>query len=250
MVTPWDVGRLMGPMPDVLGLIGLPIAVATPVLVTVAAPVVQPLRRTYGRLAADSAEAVTAARATLEAAARGLRFEEEVRARVLTELQRTMPGSPVSAAPWSIGYTYGEPSYAGLSRSVDTLLEIKILEPRLDGGDGINPALRLGVHARIRLIDTRKGRELYYDYLEYRGPSTRPFVEWAEDDARALRDEVQQCVTALAAEIVAQVFVRPSTQRVDAAGLAVTGIRHRPLSSPAAVQPPMPPVRPIRMAQR
>jgi hypothetical protein len=107
-----------------------------------------------------------------------------------------------------------------------TVLEIKCHQPGLVGSEAMNPRLAVSVDVRVRLLDAASGREIYYDYLQYRGPKRR-FAEWAAIDAQPLRDELESCCRKLADEIVAQAFVRPDTASVDAVALAQSGIRRK-----------------------
>ncbi len=104
-----------------------------------------------------------------------------------------------------------------------------VYEPNVSGREGINPGLRLSLGLRVRLIDARSDRELYYDYLDYRG-SKHTLVIWAADDARLFRAEIEQCLAHLSTEIVAQILTRPSTEIADRDALAAVGIERRPPS--------------------
>ena len=84
---------------------------------------------------------------------------------------------------------------------------------------------RLGL--RVRIVDARSGRELYYDYLDYRG-SKHTLVSWAADDARLFHDEIERCLANLSREIVAQLLTRPSLEIIDRSALAAHGIERRP----------------------
>ena len=93
------------------------------------------------------------ARTTMDAAVAPVRFEQQLRERLTSELKQKTPSATLAASP----------------RAADTLLELMVYEPNVSGREGINPGLRLSLGLRVRLIDARSGRELYYDYLDYRG---------------------------------------------------------------------------------
>jgi hypothetical protein len=196
-----------GPAAAVLGAI----AVATPVLVLGGTPVWQEARRIVCRLAADSAERVATARTTMDTAVADVRFEEQLRNRLAAELTQKAPAVP------QVPYR----------RDARTILEIMAYEPSITGREGTNPGLALHLGLRVRLLAARTQAELYYDYLDYRS-ATHTLVEWAADDARIFRAELERCLAQLSAEIVAQLFVRASAEIVDSDGLAALGISRRP----------------------
>lgn len=248
-VSPADVGKHVIPALAFDAPVAAAVCVAAPPVIMVAVPLAQELRRAYGLVVADSEKAVTAARATLEHVATALRFDAQLRTRVLADLRQSFPvlsAAGVEISPRASHRADGEPIYAVSARDADTILEIKILEPRVDGDEGINPGLALALHVRVRLLEARDRRELYYDYLEYRGAS-RTFVHWAADDARALREEIARCLAHVSGEIVAQVFLRPAGERADASQLAALGL-HRRATSPAT--PTFDPVGPPLRANR
>lgn len=197
------------------------------------------VRRFYGAVVADSDGAVARARAALAQASPAGDFERRLGASVLAHARRARPATrplalarpvlPLSASrkgQVSPGHVT-EADYSGLAaRGIDTVLEIKIHEPRLSGADRINPALALSFHARVRIVSARDGRELYYDYLEYRGEG-RTFVAWAEHDARAFRAEIDRAVASLASEIVAQALERERDVLVSSRQLADVGLVRR-----------------------
>ncbi len=212
LVTPRMVVAKTGPaysQADALVIGSL--AIATPLLVMGGAPLAQEIRRAYGLAAADSAAAVAAARVTMDAAVAPVRFEQELRERVSSELKQKTALTTLAPSP----------------RTADTLLELMVYEPSVSGREGINPGLRLSLGLRVRLIDARSGRELYYDYLDYRGPK-HTLVTWAAHDARLFREEIDRCLAHLSSEVVAQLFTRPNTDVAERHALAVAGIERRP----------------------
>lgn len=233
VVTPRMVAQKIGPVgggPE--AAVAGALCIATPIVVMAIAPFAQKLRRAYGLVVADTAPAVAAARATLDATVAGTRFEEQLRAQVLADLQRK--ASPVSVTVAS-GRDGAADQYTALARrGIDTVLEIAIYEPSLEGREGINPGLGLTVDVRVRLIMTQGGQELYYDYLEYRGSKHR-FTVWAANDAQPFRDELARCIARLSDEIVTQLFVRDPAAGADRAQLVALGLSRRP---PVQLAPP------------
>lgn len=218
LVTPRMVVAQTGPahsQADALVIGSL--AIATPMIVMAGAPLAQEMRRAYGLLVADSAPAVAAARTAMDAATAPLRFDEKLRARLVAELQRQSPQTTLAASP----------------RHADTILELMVYEPNVSGREGINPGLQLSLGLRVRLVDARSGRELYYDYLDYRSPK-RTLVTWAADDARLFHAEIERSLARLSGEIVAQLLTRPSTEIAQRGELAALGIERRP---PAVASP-------------
>lgn len=118
-------------------------------------------------------------------------------------------------------------------RIADTILELMVYEPNVSGREGINPGLQLSLGLRVRLVDARSGRELYYDYLDYRSDK-HTLVTWTKDDARLFHAEIERSIARLSGEIVAQVLTRPSTEIAHRVELAAQGIERRP---PAATSP-------------
>jgi hypothetical protein len=214
LVTPRMVVNQTGPAYSrVDGIVIGSLAVATPLLVMTGAPVAQEVRRAYGLFVADSPASVASARTAMDAAVTGLRFDEQLRARLASALTHSAP---------SVGT-------ATSRRNADTVLELMVYEPNLSGSEGINPGLRLSLGLRVRLLDACSGTELYYDYLDYRGPK-HTLVTWAAHDAQLFRAEIDRCVSQLSQEIVAQLFTRPANEIGDRATLAAVGIERRPPS--------------------
>ncbi len=199
-----------GPEAAIVGAVAL----TTPLLVMGGAPLAQEIRRAYGLVVADSAAVVAAARVTMDAAVAPVRFEQQLRERLTLDLKEKTALTTLAASP----------------RAADTLLELMVYEPNVSGREGINPGLRLSLGLRVRLIDARSGRELYYDYLDYRG-TKHTLVTWAANDARLFRAEIDRCLAHLSTEIVAQFLTRPSAEIGDRAELAAVGIERRPPSS-------------------
>ena len=191
------------------------VAYTSPAVIMGGAPLWQELRRAYGLTIADSAAEIAAARFTMDAAVAGVRFERLLRDRLVADLNQKAPAAAVVSS----------------LRDTDTVLELMVYEPNISSssGEGINPGLALHLGLRVRLLDARFGRELYYDYLDYRGPK-HTFVNWAADDAHVFHAELERSLAHLSAEVVAQFFTRPTEQPASRTALAALGIERRPPS--------------------
>ena len=217
LVTPRTVGRKLGGStggPEAL-VVGS-VALATPILVMGGAPLWQELRRGYGLVVADNASAVARASAVLKHAVSGLSFDQQLAERVRQALTDRAPAASTSSA----------------AHDADTVLELMVYEPNLSGSESINPGLQLSLGLRVRLLDRHTRGQLYYDYLDYRGPR-HTFVRWAADDARLFREELDRCLAHLSSEIAAQLFTRAPTEIPSRTALASLGLERRP-PSPAA----------------
>jgi hypothetical protein len=215
----------------VQGLVAIPggpaaaaaLAIATPVGLLLATPLAHEFYRGYALAAAGSEATISASRTQLDAATQGLALEELLRDRVETEL---------AAAPGGI-------AVASNRTVADTVLELMLFEPKIAGGEGPNPGLRLRFGLRVRLLEAATGRELHYDYIEYRGAAHR-FVEWADNDARVLHEEIGRCLAGLAREVTARLSGTPSRRE----SLAAEGITHRAeLSANRPINPMLVPPR-------
>lgn len=214
LVTPQMVGRQIGPVsggPE--ALVAGSVALTAPALIMGGAPLWQELRRGYGLLIADSPTAVARASSALQRTVADFRFEQQLAERAQHTLAVQMPTRV----------------HAAVVRGADTVFELMVYEPSLSGSEGINPGLQLCLGVRVRLLNARTRGQIYYDYLDYRGPR-RSFVRWAEDDARLFREELDRCLSHLCAEIVAQLFTRSPAEIPNRTALASLGIERRPPS--------------------
>jgi hypothetical protein len=94
-----------------------------------------------------------------------------------------------------------------LSQGADTALEIHVESAVLGGDGGINPKLALCVEARATLLRSRDGQQLYSCPVQYRSQG-RKFTEWAAQDAKLFRAELQKCYRDLSAAMVDQLVGR------------------------------------------
>ena len=94
------------------------------------------------------------------------------------------------------------------SQRIDTALEIQILNSGLKGNGGVNPALALCAEVRATLVRVRDGRELASVPLKYHSPKHK-FTQWAANDARLFREEIERCNQNVAEEIAKEIFNKP-----------------------------------------
>jgi hypothetical protein len=223
-IPPKRMAAVLGPViPPVPGFAqaGAALVLASPFALAIATPVAHELHRAYGLALAESETAVASAQAHLAKATRELAFDEVLRDRVEAELAAHLRGGTVVRD----------------RARADTVLELMVFEPRITGRESVNPELSLHLGLRVRLVEARTGRELYYDYLQYRGGQHR-FVRWGAEDRRVFADEIEQCLVRLAREVGRQLDGAPATP----SALALLGITHRATAS-GPVAPNRMPVR-------
>lgn len=211
IVMPWHVASLMGPAVDEASALILgACAVASPVLVTLGAPIAQPLRRACGQLITEPAAQVETGRATIDGAVAQLDYPQRLRREVLKALAVSAPRVPVAAS----------------REQADTVLELFVYEPNISGREGLNPRIGLNLGLRVRLLHASSGEELYYDYLDYHG-ARHKFANWVANDARVFHEEIDRSIANLTAEIVAQFFTRKYHAIPERADLRAHGIARR-----------------------
>ena len=93
------------------------------------------------------------------------------------------------------------------SRRAETALEIQVQKAVLAGDGEFNSKLALCVEARAAVVRTRDGQQLYSCPVQYRG-ERRKFTEWAAQDAKLFRAELQKCYHDLGAAMVEQLVSR------------------------------------------
>ena len=93
-----------------------------------------------------------------------------------------------------------------VSQGVDSILEISVLTVGLTGDWDVNPSLAMAITGRTRLIRAQDGTEIHASTLAQNG-GMRMFTEWAADDARLFREELDRGLQNLAEEIVREYFL-------------------------------------------
>jgi len=89
---------------------------------------------------------------------------------------------------------------------VDSVLHVKVNSVELEGGSGIDPKVSLCMTASTKLINAQNGVEIYSGEFEYKGKS-RKFTAWAADNAKLLREELENCFNDLSERIVDEAFL-------------------------------------------
>ncbi len=157
-----------------------------------------------GAIIARSGSEVKEAEAALNKALGDLRLQETLRDRVLEAAREKTQHTFVLVED--------QTPYSSLAdKGIDTVLEIGVAELRFEG-QGINPPLTLFVNVRARLIRVSDETELYVYTLDPPSTDARKFTEWAADDARPLRDELEDINRYLAKQIVEKLFLQYRNQ--------------------------------------
>jgi hypothetical protein len=94
-----------------------------------------------------------------------------------------------------------------VSEDPATVLEIQVRSAGLTGDGGVNPSLALCVEAQATLFRVNDRAELYSCLVHYRGES-RKFTQWAANDARLFRQELQRCYHDVSNTIVGELSAR------------------------------------------
>jgi hypothetical protein len=151
----------------------------------------------YGAVAAEPADKVKAAEAALKSAFTDLKVQEAIRDRILRVARDRTDYGLVPL---------------GENVDVDTILEISLPSLGLVGPAAVDPELFLIVRACPRLVRAADGAELYPP-----GPEglrevaytsvPRKFFEWAAEDARLFREEMERSYQGLAEKIVEDIFL-------------------------------------------
>jgi len=94
-------------------------------------------------------------------------------------------------------------------RGINTLLELNVKGAGFKEGRGENPLIAFFMKVHTRLIRTMDGKEIYSREFEYKSPRYYS-VDWLDDDARLLREEINNCFNELPRQIVEELFGRRS----------------------------------------
>ena len=164
----------------------------------------------HGAVTAESASKIAAAESELKNALVESKVQETLRDRVLqvardrSRLTFVRLDDPGPTAPGEdIDYR------AWVGDGADTILEVSLRKLRFEGQGGVNPPVGLRVEARTRLIRASDGTELYAETVEYRGGSST-FTQWAADEARLFREELDRASVNLAESIVGLLGLPPT----------------------------------------
>jgi len=86
-------------------------------------------------------------------------------------------------------------------------VEVHVRHAGLTGGDGVNPSFAFEARARVRVFRTSDGREIYSFPVYYRSQG-RHYTEWAANDARLFREELERCYRQMSRSISEQLVTR------------------------------------------
>jgi hypothetical protein len=93
------------------------------------------------------------------------------------------------------------------SQGMSQALEVHVTKAVLKGNGGINPPLALHLEATVAVLRSSDGQTLFACLVRYQGRS-RKFEEWANHDAKLLREEMQTCYAELGRTIATQLIAR------------------------------------------
>jgi hypothetical protein len=93
------------------------------------------------------------------------------------------------------------------AQGTDSALEIHVLSAALKGKSGINPPLAVCVEAEATLYRVRDGAEVYSFPILYRSEG-RKFVDWAANDAKLFREELNRCYQKMGDALVEKLVER------------------------------------------
>jgi hypothetical protein len=108
----------------------------------------------------------------------------------------------LSPLPSDITSAFGDLSKQG----INTAVEVRITEAGFRGGSGIQPSVSFYLNARLRLIPTDTGKEIYTRDFQYLSRE-RLFTEWFSDGAEEFLSDFRQAMVTLADRIVDELFI-------------------------------------------
>jgi hypothetical protein len=95
-------------------------------------------------------------------------------------------------------------------RGIDTVLELNVRGAGFKEGRGENPLIAFFAKVHTRLIRTMDGKEIYSREFEYKSPKYYS-ADWLDDDARLLREEINNSFNELPRQIVEELFGKKSS---------------------------------------
>ena len=161
----------------------------------------------YGAVTAEPMSALSAAESEIRGAVVTLRVQEALRDRVLRiarDRSRVKFIALDDAGPTVIDELI---DYGALAdEGIETVVEVSVPTIRLFGEGSIHPLLRFFMTARVRVIRTADGAELYKEKFEYRGNSFYKFVEWGDEEGKVFRQAIDFAIMGLASDIAKALF--------------------------------------------
>jgi hypothetical protein len=95
--------------------------------------------------------------------------------------------------------TYDVSSYP----DIDTVLEIGVESCGLTGGSkDVNPDFSLSIGGQIRFVSAKDGKVISTRQIGCSGNTTHKFTEWAKNNARSFKDEIDRIFPCLAQRII------------------------------------------------
>jgi hypothetical protein len=89
---------------------------------------------------------------------------------------------------------------------IDTVLEIGLERCGLTGGSrDVNPDFSLSVGGQVRFVSAKDGKVLSTRQIDCSGNATHKFTEWANNNARPFKDEIDRIFPCLAKRIIEEV---------------------------------------------
>jgi uncharacterized membrane protein len=156
-----------------------------------------------GAVKAEPAKKVDEAENIIKEAIAKLKIQETFRNHVAREAQQDKRGRFTILEGYGPTSLDQKATYRNLAdRGIETILQISIVRIGLIGKWEVNPQLQLEMAVQVKIIRARDDKELYSDIFLYTGKS-RKFSEWCADNAQALNDELEQCYSVLAEDIIA-----------------------------------------------
>jgi hypothetical protein len=177
----------------------------------------------YGAVAARSPEEVEQATQDMERAIAELNVQENLRDLVIARLAEVDPYLDVRP--------YNGPSDT-VGDNPDTVIEVRVASVSLVG-QGINPTLRLYLHAAVRVV---KGNVVTHSRTIVAGGDGETFLTWAGENSQRFRWQVRRELQRLAEKIVADVLSRPAKDDPTPKEAPSSPLSHDP-SSPVRAAP-------------
>lgn len=172
------------------------------------APVTAIVGGIHGAIAAESIDTVESAEAVLRKTLAEARLQEVMRDHVV-QIARDEARHLLAVPAEALGPSDANEatSYQFLtSQGIDSIIEISVLSMTIEGEWSVNPPLNFRLAVRARVVSTHENSVIYNNRFEYEG-ATRPFTEWAANNAQPLREEFERSYDTLAAQIVEDLFL-------------------------------------------
>jgi len=181
------------------------------------APIAAPIGCIAGALSTESESEVQKAEALLRNAFGELNIKEILQYRFLRVAQEKTPYKFVVLENIEFDDIKKSLNYSSLAdKGVDTVVWIDISKIGLCTGriSGIDPSLRFGMFYSIELIRATDGVVVYRHNWKISGDDDE-FVDWADNNAKPFRWEVNRCCKSVAEQIVEDLFLTEPQKQVN-----------------------------------